>query len=84
MVLLTIVGIVCPAVPSPPNGVLLNSKSVYYSGNSVGYKCNVGYELHGMANRKCVPDIGKEGEWSTPEPICRGMLISLLVQFHQV
>ncbi|XP_018424491.1 PREDICTED: coagulation factor XIII B chain [Nanorana parkeri] len=55
----------CDKPPSTNNGTTLMEKEVYYSGDSVFYKCIDGYELQGSNKIIC-----KKGKWTEP-PKCK-------------
>ncbi|XP_042883171.1 sushi, von Willebrand factor type A, EGF and pentraxin domain-containing protein 1-like isoform X2 [Penaeus japonicus] len=57
----------CPALESPENGQLLDTRSMYHYGDLVRFQCNFGYVMIGADTLTCTSN----GVWNGTLPECR-------------
>ncbi|KAK3869849.1 hypothetical protein Pcinc_024872 [Petrolisthes cinctipes] len=57
----------CPALESPANGLLLDTRPMYHYGDYVKFQCNFGYVMIGSDTLACT----SSGSWNGTLPECR-------------
>lgn len=60
------VPVLCPALTSPENGIILSTKKQYHFGDLVNIKCDFGYLMQGSSSLLCLSN----GQWNGTVPMC--------------
>ena len=63
-------GIVCPNLPNPGNGRVVQANDGNVPSTVANYSCNAGYVLFGNVSRECV-STGQEVVWTGEAPTCQ-------------